>query len=123
MNRRGFLQRFGIGLAGALALAQLPASAVEALTQPDAARLLACEYLRKRYNEFARGRSVWDQPERIEVSRGLFEAFEGELVATQRFVYNYAPPSERNLCFKAARVVIREDIQRWEDLRIIGAAA
>lgn len=85
MNRRAFLKRFGIGVTAALVLASLPEAAIRSLTTEQAAKRLACEYLRKVYNEYCR-QHPGAYPVRMEVGRELFDAYEGELQANERFV-------------------------------------
>lgn len=106
MNRRAFLQRFGIGLAAACALASLPVAAVEALTLPEAAKRLACEHLRKCYNDYARGKPAHEHPRVMRVSQGLYEAFEGELTNLERWTdpRDRDLVLEKHLLFKGARV-------------------
>lgn len=102
MNRREFVKRFGIGLSAACALASIPVSAVEALTTVEGAKRIACEYLRKVYNEHSRGAPM-NHPRRMEAGRELYEAFEGELVANERFCSG-DDPYLTGLMFKGARV-------------------
>lgn len=84
LNRRVFLQRFGIGVGAALTLASLPATAINALTTEQAAKRIACEFLRKRYNDYVGGN--WNRiPLSMAVPQGLYDAFEGELEANERF--------------------------------------
>jgi hypothetical protein len=122
VNRRGFLKRFGIGLGAALTLAALPASAVEALTVADAGRRCACEYLRKRYNDYMRGKSYHDAPLAMFVSPGLFAAFEGELTANERFISGSHEPMERHLMFKGTLLYAKPEITTWDDVRFMPAA-
>jgi hypothetical protein len=100
MDRRAFLKRFGIGVSAALALASLPVSAIEGLSVADAAKRCACEYMRKVYNDWCRtnpGRI----PTRLEAGVELFEAYEGELVACERFTASVERDNVRHLTLKA----------------------
>jgi hypothetical protein len=115
MNRRDFLKRFGVGVAAAAALAQVPVAVVQALDTAEAGKRLACEYMRRVYNEFSRGRGLAGLPRRMFVSPGLFEAYEGELMANERFVVVGFddPGSPRVLCFKGARVSADPSMRGW----------
>lgn len=120
MNRRAFLQRFGIGLAAAAALASVPVSALEALSITEAGRRCAIEFLRKRYNEYVRGRSSDAMPLSMRVPPGLFAAYEGELTVCERFIPNedargeYAP---RGLMFKGTALFADETMPAAWDVR------
>jgi hypothetical protein len=103
LNRRSFLKRFGIGVTAALALASLPASAVEHLSEPEAAKRIACEYLRKVYNEWAKAHGN-KGPSRMECGVELFEAFEGELIVNQRFTVEGQHDGTRYLAFKGSKL-------------------
>ena len=85
MNRRGFLQRLGLGVTGALVLAHVPAKIVQVVVGEDTARLYACEYLRKVYNDYAKGRPLNEYPRQMIAGRELFQTYEGELSQMQRF--------------------------------------
>ncbi len=105
MTRRAFVQRFTVGVVGALALAHVPAAVVKAVGLAEPVRRYACEYLRKVYYDALRGKPISQCPRIMEAGRELFEAYEGELIACERFVIGSAPhsgPSE--LLFKGARV-------------------
>jgi hypothetical protein len=118
LNRRAFLKRFGIGVAAACALASLPVSAVEALTLPEAGKRIACEYLRKIYNDWCQAHPG-QRPTRMEAGQELFEAFEGELIAHERFLcVADAERGPRNLMFKAARL---DCVGRGWQVRVIEA--
>ena len=104
MNRRAFLQRVGLGVAGALALAHVPAAIVKTVVGEQTARRYASEYLRRVYNDHCKGRPISEHPHRMEAGRELFEAFEGELIANERFTSAPEIGGPRNLRFKGARL-------------------
>jgi hypothetical protein len=122
LSRRTFLQRFGIGVGAALALASLTEAAVDGLTELQAANRCACEYLRKIYNDTShawfRAQGGPQHPERLYVSRGLYDALEGEFQANERFMSaRPAHPSQPHLMFKAAEVYADPTLTGW-DIRI-----
>ena len=118
LNRRAFLQRFGIGVGAALTLAALPASAVEALSVTDAGRRCAIEYLRHRWIEHMRGRSVTQAPPTMYVPQGLFDAYEGELTACVRFVLTDGHrDGPRWLSFKGAKLFADPAMPKAWDVR------
>ncbi len=120
MNRRGFLKRFGIGLGAALTLAALPASAVKALTLPEAGKRLAIEYMLRRYREMARGRRADTLPSRMRVSPGLFAAYMGELTVNERFcsgIFSEFAALPQGLMFKGLIVTADPSLKRWEDVQ------
>lgn len=122
MNRRAFLQRFGIGLGAACALAAIPVAVVETFTIDDAGRRLACEFLRRQWNAVHTGPiTPLKFSHTIHVSQGLYDAFNGELMANERFHPDWrgdgSPPPA--LMFKAARVIAHPDIATWEGLRFV----
>jgi hypothetical protein len=98
VNRRAFLKRFGIGLGSALALAHLPAAAVEGLSVEAAGKRIACEILRTIFNAYVA--KAGHPPASIAVGRTLFEMYESELVAAERFVAADAPAGWDALLFK-----------------------
>ena len=105
VSRRAFIQRFTVGVVGALALAHVPAAVVKAVGLTEPARRYACEYLRKVYYDAMRGNPASQCPRRMEAGRELFEAYEGELIACERFTStadSYSGPPE--LLFKGARL-------------------
>lgn len=105
MNRRAFLQRFGVGVVGALALAHVPAAVVKAVGLQEPARRYACEYLRKIYNSHAAG-DHRKHPRVMHAGRDLFEAFESEITACERFVSNDREfAGTRHLAFKGAKLI------------------
>lgn len=101
-SRRGFLRRLGIGTVGVLALASVPAALVKTVGLGEHARLYACEHLRKVYNAYAKGRPASQHPKAMVCGRELFEAYEGELLANQRFTPHHYGPS--TLMFKGAEM-------------------
>lgn len=122
MNRRGFLQRFGIGVTAALALAALPEAVVAHLSTPELAKRCACEYMRTAYN---RSRGLNGAPALMWVSPGLYRAYEGELLMNERFritedVRDLEGP--RWLVFKATRVEVDPQLAKW-DIRFVERAA
>jgi len=117
MNRRSFLQRFGIGVSAALALAALPVEAIQALTTEQAAKRLACEHLRRIYNAWCSAHRG-EQPCVLYVSRGLYEAYEGEITASERYVRSSGDlQGSRGLMFKGAWVVDDMRQSGW-DVRV-----
>ena len=128
MNRRGFLQRFGIGVGAALALASLPKAAIAALTNEQAAKRCACEYMRARYLTHVREQMAshapgikFYMPNHLRVSPGLYAAYEGELLACERYTAVDARGGwDAGLMFKGARVTVDPALKRWEDLRFEG---
>ncbi len=115
MNRRTFLQRFGIGVSAALALAALPASAIQALTTEQAAKRCAIEYLRKAYTDHVRGKSVSQHPRAFYVSQGLYDAYEGEIVANQRAMESARwEHTRQGLMFKGSKVEAKAELRGWD---------
>lgn len=122
MNRRGFLKRFGIGLGAALTLAALPKAAVAALSNTEAAKRCAIEYMRATYNAHVREQMVsrapgqrFYMPNRMHVSPGLYAAYEGELVACERYTASDARDGwNAGLVFKGTRVKADPALTKWE---------
>ena len=114
MNRRGFLGALATGLVGACVATKIPTAILPAPVRTRA----ACEFLRKAYNDYSGGQ-VGRHPREMFVGRELFEAFEGELIANERFVTfdtdaGYQDPALR---FKGAKV--RPEGRGWT-VRIVG---
>jgi hypothetical protein len=108
-SRRGFLGLLATGAVGACVAAKIPTAL---LPQPVRTRA-ACEFLRKAYNdacERARiegwptnGEWRW-HPHEMYAGRELYEAFEGELIANERFVMANTDDRGESLMFKGARL-------------------
>lgn len=116
MNRRAFLQRFGIGVGAALALTAIPKAAIAALDTTEAGKRLACEFLRQRYNAHMRGKSVRDTPLLMRVPCGLFDAFAAELTSFERFVSveELRCASSRHLMFKGTPLFEDPTMPGWD---------
>jgi hypothetical protein len=106
MKRRRFLQLLAGGVVGTAAALHAPGWVLSS-TAPG--RKLACEYLRTQYLAFVQLHHK--APYRIVVGKDLYDAFEGELVANERFIEKlstlreqYEALSPEHLLFKAARV-------------------
>ena len=114
MNRRSFLQRFGIGVSAALALAALPVEAIQALTTEQAAKRLACEHLRRIYNAWCDAHHG-QQPALICVSRGLYDAYSAELRACERVTTADTWTQDTpDLMFKGTRLRAVTSVQGWD---------
>jgi hypothetical protein len=59
MNRRSFMKRVGAGLAGAYALASLPAAAVKALTAPQGFERITYKGIPLVFDEHCRSNRVY----------------------------------------------------------------
>ena len=114
MDRRGFLKRFGIGLAAACALAAVPEAVVKALAPAEAARRLACEHMRREWLGYMRGKRAEQCPRELRVSQGLYTAYKGELQSCERYTSGDAPDRAPSLLFKAARVIVAPDVRGWD---------
>jgi hypothetical protein len=122
MDRRGFLKRFGIGLTAALVLAKLPEAAVQALTTTEAAKRCAIEYMRQCYNAHVREQMAshapgqrFYRPNHMHVSPGLYTAYEGELVACERYCSGDPRDNwDRGLMFKGTRCTADPALTKWE---------
>jgi hypothetical protein len=123
LSRRGFLKRFGIGLGAALVLAKLPEAAVQALTQTEAAKRCAIEYMRQCYNAHVREQMAsrapgqrFYMPNHMHVSPGLYAAYEGELTVCQRYESSDLRdgPWDTGLLFKGTRVTADPKLTKWE---------
>lgn len=102
MNRRAFITRLASATVGVAAVLHVPASVLA--PTPAAARFIrdgAIERLRAAYLAYQRKHGDW--PDVIVVGRELYEAYEGELVACQRFMSTQF--GHRSLMFKGAAVL------------------
>jgi len=106
MNRRSFLTRSAAAFVGAAALVHAPASLIarnDALASfvRDGIR----ERMRREYAAFCE-KYPGRRPTRMALGGDAFRAYEGELMANERFVFVAAgsAPSEPELMFKGARV-------------------
>jgi hypothetical protein len=116
MNRRGFLGALATGLVGACVATKVPTGWLPEPVRRTAAR----EYMRKAYNEYARG-VVMNHPRAMLVGRELYEAYEGELVAMERFVWVDREAESAGLptlAFKGAHVLAHPltGLRGWEVL-------
>lgn len=115
MNRRGFLSLLATGAVGACVAAKVPTGWLPEPVQ----RYAACEFLRKAYNDFSRGR-FGQRPREMFAGRELYEAFEGEIIANQRYVLTpYKICKGESLMFKGLR--LRPEGRGWT-VRIAGWA-
>lgn len=102
MNRRAFITRLASATVGVAAALHIPASVIT--PTPAAARFVrdgAIERLRAAYYAYHKKHGVG--PDMIVVGREFYEAYEGELVACERFMstqFGY-----RSLMFKGAAVI------------------
>lgn len=105
-SRRGFFGLLATGAVGACVATRVP---TWVLPEP-VRRRAACEFLRRAYNDHARGKGVDRMPREMYVGRELYEAYWGELLTHERFVaVTYEPdvPGSEWLAFKCARVIPR----------------
>lgn len=104
MNRRGFLQALGLGAVGAVAALHLPASIVTQTRLQPYGHLYACERLRAAYLAFQKTHGY--PPGCLRIGQKLYEMFQTELHANQRFCSNDAALyGIQHLMFKGAVVV------------------
>lgn len=122
MNRRAFLKRFGIGLSAAVALAAVPVEAIRSLTVDEAGRRLACEHMRRIYNEACRGR-LGVHPTEMRVSSGLLTAYEAELICNERFITERKVQGRYYPVFKCAAVIPDPSLSGWGCVAVMPNAA
>lgn len=109
MTRRNFLTKLGIGLVATAALAHVPASLVKrsewlaASGQKWATQQLHNAW-HKHYASMKRG------PDFIRVSQNLYDLYESELIAVQRFVDKAEDNPIPWLAFKGSRVTVSKSL-------------
>lgn len=103
INRRQFLARCSTGLVGAALLTRLPLKYLSTETK----RIAATEYLSKHWHNYVKGKGRGN----FDMAAGgaLFDAFEGELIANQRFVSHETGAAGHALMFKAHRLYRNHD--------------
>lgn len=109
LTRRGFLGALATGAVGLCVAAKAPTGWLPAAARES----VACEYMRKRYHAWVKGRAGFAAPYAMVVTRDLYEAFQGELVSNLRFrsvESSHLPP---HLMFKGARVFPKRDGAGW----------
>lgn len=102
-TRRGFFGALATATVGACIASRIPTAW---LPQPVKTRA-ACEFLRKAYNDYARGSGASGGPREMYAGRELYEAYESELIASQRFYWSWTTseePTREWLAFKGARL-------------------
>lgn len=126
-TRRAFLQRFGIGLAAAAALAHVPETVLHALPLHEAGPYAAHEYLIARWREYMRGKTAADCPSELQVSHGLYDAFAASCAQLMRADPHLAPYVETRtkkerrpgMMFRTATLRADPSITTWEGLRFV----
>jgi hypothetical protein len=104
MDRRSFLRKLGYGAVATLAVAHVPAAVVKSIGLAEPARDYAIETLRKVYIAHCKSHpGISGVPQRIHAGRELFESYESELIAIERFTWRAAPIN--SLTFKGAVVI------------------
>lgn len=101
-TRRGFLGLLATGTVTACLATKIPTAWLPEAIQTRA----ACEFLRQKVNDWL-GKYGWDYPPKVIVADGaLFDAYDSELVANERFVLARMEPrpGERMLTFKGIPV-------------------
>lgn len=109
MNRRGFLGLLARGAVGVCVVAKIPTALLPAQVRTRA----ACEFLRKAYNDFHGGR-MDRMPREMYAGRELYDAYEGELAANERFGANGPSAGgfrREGLMFKG--VMLRPEGRGW----------
>lgn len=106
MNRRSFLRRVAVGTASALVLANVPVSVVKAVCGQPATRESAIAIMTRCYNAAAKGKTWHETPRHMIAGRALFDAFESEIVVSQRIIEG-SVFSERTLRFKTCTIYSR----------------
>lgn len=117
MNRRAFLGRLSAGVVGTCVAANLPTAWLPASVRSAAAR----EFLRREYNAWVGRYGV--HPSLIVADTRLYEAYESELVAIERFSVGRGP-RRGALIFKGTPIVpsrIRTDA--WSVTMVAGETA
>lgn len=106
MNRRSFVRRIAVAVASTLIAAKLPLDTIQKIAGVPATRESATALLKRVYNRFYR--ECGHTPERILVSRSLFDAFVGECKAIGRYIERPGdePPTLGTLYFKSSRMEI-----------------